>query len=204
MKLKITSIFALLFVLLPVTALAETLYVSDTLRVGIRTQPTNNVPSIAVVKSGTAVEVLKRKGSYIKVRTQSGVEGWVKSAYFSRKTPAARKLDNALKKIAALEKELKSLHKEQTKQQAKGVADPKLSEKIAALEKTNQNLKDELKSLRNRPMEKTDNMFSIKSISENIIYVVLGIFLVLICMGFLFGVSWHKSQVAKRLGGMSI
>ena len=157
-----------------------------------------------MVKSGTAVEVLKRKGSYIKVRTQSGVEGWVKSAYFSRKTPAARKLNNALKKIAALEKEIKSLHKEQTKQKARGVADPKLSEKIAALEKTNQNLKDELKSLRNRTSAKSENTISIKSISENIVYVVLGIFLVLICMGFLFGVSWHKSQVAKRLGGMSI
>ena len=194
----------LLITLLPLTAIAETLYVSDTLRVGIRTQPNNNVPSIAVVKSGVAVEVLKRKGSYIQIRTKSGVEGWVKGAYFSRKAPASQKLKVAQGKIKKLEKEIKQIQAKSKTAVAK--EDPKLLQKVADLEKANQSLQNEVAALKSRPATQTagENILSIKNINENVLYAILGILVVLLCLGFLFGVSWHKNQVAKRLGGMSI
>ncbi len=193
--------FFILF--LPLSALAETLYVSDTLRVGIRTLPNTNVPSISIVKSGTAVEVLKRKGSYIKIRTKNGVEGWVKGAYFSKKTPATKKLKEALNEISSLEKEIQSLNKQKNAQMKN--ATPDLSNEVKTLESRNQALKNEVLALKNTP--KTSNTapsFSLNDIDKNIIYGAVGGLVVLLCLGFLFGVSWHKSQVTKRLGGMSI
>ncbi|MDH3327394.1 MAG: TIGR04211 family SH3 domain-containing protein [Gammaproteobacteria bacterium] len=197
------KILTLLLVLTPLTAIAETLYVSDTLRVGIRTEPGNNVPSIAVVKSGAAVEVLDRKGSYIQVRTKSGVEGWVKSAYFSRKAPSAKLLNDAMTKISTLEKEINSLNKEQAKQ-ATITTDPSLTNKMTALEKNNQILKSEIHALKTKPGMDINNRLPFKNFDENTLYIALGTLIVLFSLGFLFGVKWHKSQVAKRLGGMII
>ena len=196
------TMLLLLLLLVPFTAIAETLYVSDTLRVGIRTKPNSSVPSIAVVRSGVAVEVLQRKGSYIQVRTKNGIEGWVKGAYFSRNIPAAKKLDNALTKIAALNKEVSSL----AKQNKTKATTPDLSDKVNALEPRNQALKTEISSLKSNPIAitKTESQYSISNISKNMLYITLGIILVLFSLGFLFGVSWHKNQIAKRMGGMSI
>ena len=203
-QLSLTQKILTLFLLFaPLSAIAETVYVSDTLRVGIRTLPNSNVPSIAVVKSGVAVEVLERRGSYIQIRTQSGVEGWVKGAYFSKTPPTANKLDKALIKISALEKEIKSL----STQKSTNIASksPDLSNKVKTLESNNQALKNEIEALKRRPNTTTaENPFSIKNIDKNIIYGIVGGLVVLLCIGFLFGVSWHKSQVTKRLGGMSI
>jgi len=197
-----TRILTLLLVLMPLTALAETLYVSDMLRIGIRTEPSSNVPSIAVIKSGVAVEVLKRKGSYIRIRTESGIEGWVKGAYFSKKTPSAKKLNSAMKKINKLESEIDTLNKQKNTQAMNNT--PELGVKIADLEKTNLLLEKEIKSLKSTPGKIPENKLSVSNINKNLLYIALGALVVLFSIGFLFGVSWHKNQVTKRLGGMSI
>jgi len=187
-----------LLITLPLPAICETLFVSDTLRVGIRTEPNNNVPSIAIIKSGVKIEVLERQGAYIKVRTKSGVEGWVKSAYFSSKMPAATRLKRANKKINKLENKIDSLNNQLSEKA------PDLSDEVQSLTSLNQSMKTEIKKLESRPPEKAMAQLSLDNINENVIYIVLGIFVMLISVGFLLGVSWHKNQIAKRLGGMSI
>ena len=207
LTLKMKKIAVILLVFSPLTAIAETLYVSDTLRVGIRTEPKSNTPSIAVIQSGAAVEVLAHKGSYIQVRTKSGVEGWVKGAYFSSQTPVSEKLDDALAEVSKLEKEIQTLSMQKNaKPTSPDVTNrsKELNDKINSLEKSNQSLTNEIQTLKSQPGHNMENKFSLKSINENTLYIALGILVVLFSLGFLFGVSWHKNQVAKRLGGMSI
>lgn len=199
-----------LLCILPLNLVAETLYVGDTLRVGIRPEPVKSLPSISVVQTGAAVEVLERKRSFAKIRTKNGVEGWVKSAYLTRKVPAFQKLNRAEKKIASLEKDLAKLRKSQNNQTKQDHS--KLSTKIQQLQKEKSELQNEISQLK-ADMSKQSNTskvqpkvisFDLGNMTRNTVYVIIGVILGILILGFLFGVSWYKQQVTKRLGGLSI
>jgi len=204
---KLILLFLLVF---PINLLAETLFVGDTLRVGIRSEPSKSVPSISVIKTGASVEVLERKNSYVKVRTQSGVEGWVKSAYLTRKTPANKKLLVANDKIKTLERELIALQKSSGETSSK--TQQKLQTTIQQLQSEKNSILKELNELKTNPIAPSSNNeaktklagFDLKSINKDLMYIILGAIIAILVLGFMFGVSWYKQQVTKRLGGLSI
>jgi SH3 domain protein len=200
----------LILCILPLNLFAETLYVGDTLRVGIRPEPSKSVPSISVIKTGAAVEVLERKNSYAKVRTKSGVQGWVKSAYLTRKTPAYNKLKVANKTINTLEQQLQALQEKndertkKTQQKLQATIKQLQTDKAAMLNEIN-SLKKQSSTVRSSENTKTD-ITSIKlgEIDKDLFYIVIGTIFAILILGFLFGVSWYKQQVTKRLGGLSL
>lgn len=203
--------FILLFLLiLPINLMAETLFVGDTLRVGIRPEPSKHVPSISIIKTGASVEVLERKNSYAKIRTQNGVEGWVKSAYLTRKTPANKELQAANKKIKTLENELSALQKASGEQTTK--AQQELQATIQQLQTEKSNMLKELNDLKTQPATTTSNKankhelagFDLTSLNKDLLYIILGAIIAILVLGFMVGVSWYKQQVTKRLGGLSI
>lgn len=71
---------------------AETLYVTDILRLGIYPGPDTTEDPIRVLVSGDALEVLERSGAYARVRTQRGDEGWVKTSYLVEAIPSKTRL----------------------------------------------------------------------------------------------------------------
>jgi SH3 domain protein len=97
----------------------ETQYVSDI--VPVRSSADNQAATIHPgLKSGTKLEVLASPdGDWAKVRTESGLEGWVPKRYL-RSTPSALlqldvaqvKLNEAVNKTQKLEKQLRSLQTE--------------------------------------------------------------------------------------------
>lgn len=89
---RISSLILLSLLLVDGQAVAETVYVIDMLRVGIRAQPTGSGPSEAVVKSGDRLEVLEKQGQYYRVRSTDGAEGWVNRGYISEEPTAAQQL----------------------------------------------------------------------------------------------------------------
>ena len=200
----------LILLILPINLLAETLFVGDTLRVGIRSEPSKSVPSISVIKTGASVEVLERKNSYVKVRTQSGVEGWVKSAYLTRKTPANKKLQAANDKIKSLEQELIALQKSSGEESSK--TQQKLQTTIQQLQTEKNSMLKELNELKTTPVESSSNNeakpnlaeFNLTNINKELMYIILGAIFAILVLGFMVGVSWYKQQVTKRLGGLSI
>jgi len=203
--------FIILFVLfLPINLMAETLYVGDTLRVGIRPEPSKSVPSISIIKTGASVEILERKNSYAKVRTQNGVEGWVKSAYLTRKTPANKKLQAANKKIKTLEKELVSLQKSSGEKTSK--AQQELQATIQQLQTEKSTMLKELNELKTQPTAASSSNkiknelagFDLANLNKDLMYIILGAIIAILVLGFMVGVSWYKQQVTKRLGGLSI
>jgi hypothetical protein len=189
--------------LMPLASIAETVYVGDTLRVGVRNEPGSRTASLAVVPTGTALDVIERRGGYMKVRTPGGVEGWVKSAYMTHRKPAKLLLVNARSKINQLEKELKTLRRMQPGQNIQQEA---LAETIERLEAEKATLERQINS-GDRSVSQMHNTGAVLNVGEyevnpKVWISALAIFL--ICVGFLVGVTWHKNQVTKRLGGLTL
>jgi SH3 domain protein len=72
--------------------LAETLYVTDQVTVGLRADATPDSAVLATASTGAALEVLERSGSVVRVRNGNGVEGWVDAAALATEPPAAQRL----------------------------------------------------------------------------------------------------------------
>ncbi|HEX6997597.1 MAG TPA: TIGR04211 family SH3 domain-containing protein [Gammaproteobacteria bacterium] len=144
---------------LTAAASAETLYVTDILRLGLHhAQDTSDAPFDSLV-SGTPLEVLERVPSYARVRTPDGREGWVKSMFLVTDKPAqarvaeleaeVAKLKDAAKRAdaarAAAEQEAARLAKEA----ASGTDSVEaLRATVARLEGINRKLEDRLETYR--------------------------------------------------------
>lgn len=72
-------------------ARAETVYVTDHLRVALRAEPTAEAATVVMLNSGTALEVLARAEGMVQVRTQDA-EGWIDARYVMAQAPAAAQL----------------------------------------------------------------------------------------------------------------
>jgi len=95
---------ACLLALLPLTARAETRYVSDILVVTVRDQPTNSAQTLTTALTGDPLEVLEETGDYLRVKTAKGVEGYIRSQYVSKETPKSeqiRQLGERVKQLQA-------------------------------------------------------------------------------------------------------
>ena len=101
----------LVFILLlqPLWAVAEQVYINDTLRVGVRPSPSGSVAPLAVVTTGMRLQVLDRVEGYLKIRGKNNVEGWIKDIYVVDEAPSIIKLHALRTKHAAAMTELKRL-----------------------------------------------------------------------------------------------
>lgn len=90
-------------------ALAETLYVTDILRLGLhRASDTSDSPFRTLV-SGDELEVLEKTRFYARVRTTDGQVGWVKASYLVDEKPAQSRLADLTGERDALAQQLTSM-----------------------------------------------------------------------------------------------
>lgn len=82
---------ALLFAATPV--LAETLYVTDRILLGVHQMPSEQSPVITSIASGASVTVLLRNENFLRVRTADGQEGWVSTKFLKKEQPASAELE---------------------------------------------------------------------------------------------------------------
>ena len=73
----------LLLCLFSASVYGETMYVSDTLKLTLRTGPSIENKIIAVIESGQEMEVIKFGDEWSQVRLPNGKEGWVLSRYLT-------------------------------------------------------------------------------------------------------------------------
>lgn len=104
---------AAVLVLVTSTAFAATRYVTDELRVGVRTGAGTQYRIIEVLDSGMQVETLQSEGDWSQVRTPQGNTGWMPTQYLVEQPVAADRLrsaraelESARERIAELEEEL--------------------------------------------------------------------------------------------------
>ncbi len=183
--------------LLPATSLAETLYVGDKLRVGVRANPSSKAPALTIISSGTAVEVLQRKQHFLKVRTPNGTIGWVKSAYFSSQKPARLQLREIEAQLQQREHELRSL---QAQYQDKQRQLEQLSQRLASAEETNRLLQRQQQGATSTSVTPA----TAQALDKNALGIAGASMAGVLALGFVLGIWWHRRAVARRLGGITL
>lgn len=169
---------------------AQDVYVKDTLRVGVRTEPGNQIAPIAVVTTGMRLRILQDRGDFIKIRTEDGIEGWVRASYVGEEAPAAIQL----KQLQTAFDQLQARVDQQQELVNTGKQDKQtMLNELALLRKANSRLRTQLQEHENQAMQSAFG------------YVWKSLLVLIICMvGFSIGVSWHRSRAMKRLGGLRV
>ena len=85
----------LLFALVGSVHAAQKAYVDDKLVITLRTGKGNGFQILRTLPSGTALDVLQSDGEYARVRTPTGLEGWVRTQYLTNEPVAAQRLEQA-------------------------------------------------------------------------------------------------------------
>lgn len=183
---------------------ADYVYVNDELRVGVRPKPSSRSNATSVVITGMRLEVLEKRGNYLRIRTDKGDEGWVKKTYTTTQAPAAVRLKK-------LQQQLQS---QQAPQQ-----DPEenkaLRKEISSLNEANSQYRDQILGLTQRleqasnapkqqPEQPSATSFAeIRSLGSVLWWLPLAI-LVSIVVGFFLGAQWFKRYTMRKLGGLNI
>jgi SH3 domain protein len=181
------------------SACAETVYVTDVLRLGLYDAPDSSDKPVENLVSGTALEVLERDASYAHVRLTDGREGWVKATYLVTDKPASARVleleaevggfENAAAAAksaqTAAEQELAGLRGEL--QSNTGSAET-IKETIARLESENQAHIERLEMYRH---------------TLPLAWVVPALVVSLVA-GFLVGLWWLDALIRRRHGGFRV
>lgn len=161
---------AAILILATTAALGATRYVTDELRLSVRTGAGNQYRIIEVIDSGTRVETLQTEGDWTEVRTPEGNTGWLLSRYLVEQPVAADRLrtaraelEDARERIGELEDALTEAQGEaqSARQRVESLTteNRKLESRIANAERglelhdENERLKENLKSLMRRTEE---------------------------------------------------
>lgn len=161
---------AAILILATTAAFGATRYVTDELRVSVRTGAGNQYRIIEVVDSGTRIETLQTEGEWAQVRTPEGNTGWMRAQYLieqpiaaDRLRTARAELEDARERIGELEEALAQAREEtaSARERVESLSTDKerLESRIANAERglelhdENERLKENVKSLMRRAEE---------------------------------------------------
>lgn len=180
-------------------AVAETAYVTDSLRLGLHAAADTSDRAFENLVSGTAVEVLERNSSYARVRLSDGREGWVKATFLVTLKPAAAR-------VAELETEMLTLREAAVAAKtAQAGAEQALARYTAELQartgsaetvqETVERLQAENRAYEER-LESYRLALPIKWVIPALVVVLVG--------GFLAGLWWLDALIRRRHGGFRV
>lgn len=186
----------------PMASSAETLYVSDRLVIGLRSDITDSATIVKSVETGTALEVLERHGTRVRVRGADGVEGWVEERYLSAQAPVRAR-------VAELEGEITRLRAEAARAAAKVDAGPKLAQleaelgqatkKLAQAQAELEQTRAVLAEARRTPIERRP---AEASVSHGSLFAWFAAGFAMLGIGFIAGMVWVRESIRRRMGGM--
>jgi SH3 domain protein len=100
---------ALLLMMLPFAAFAETAYITDNLRLGLHQAADTSDRAFRTLESGQELEIISRNRNYANVSLPDGVQGYVKAAYLVFEKPAKLIVTETQSANENLKQELESL-----------------------------------------------------------------------------------------------
>jgi len=185
--------------LIPVSALGETVYVTDNLRLGLyEAEDTSGRPT-RMLESGQAMEILSRDRNYANVQLPDGSEGWVKSAYLVGDKPAKLIVAELTAERDAVQAELEELEQ--------AFAEPAAT--IETLRNDALSFDTQLAESNARANALEEENASIRGLKEQyrgslpLSWVAIAIVVCLIA-GILLGAWWVDRQSRVRHGGIRI
>ena len=129
----------LMFCLFSTVVYGETMYVSDILKLTLRTGPSTENKILAVIESGQQLEVVEFGREWSQVQLSNGKEGWVLSRYLTDTETNNVKLDRLQSKHKNLMTQAAALLEENNRLQTE-------NKKLEAAFKTNQKQADKVRS----------------------------------------------------------
>lgn len=185
--------------LLPMIAAAETVYITDNLRLGLHQAEDTSDRAFRMLESGQELEIISRNRNYANVQLPDGASGYVKAAYLVDEKPAKLIVAETAAERDALIAEL-----EETKRAFAGPA------------ATIQGLKDEVTDLTSKLAGAGSEVADLKKENASIqgmkerykgslpltwVAAAIGVCLI---GGFLGGLWWVDRSSRKRHGGIRI
>lgn len=186
-------------VLLSPLTVAETLYVTDILRLGMYPSPDTNDNPVRVLTSGDALEILERTGSYVRVRTEIGDEGWVKTSYLVEEIPSKTQLAELTVATEQLRSQVAQLEAGLSERDAE-LASVRLERDQLA--QSTASVRAEADDLRGKNAELTQQIDN-AGISVQLHWLALALVAMLVS-GFIGGWWWTDARQRARHGGYRI
>src|SRR5512134_1802902 len=81
-------------------AQAETVYVAERIRIGLRAEVLETSAVVKTVETGTPLEVVERFDKLVRVRDPQGGEGWIEARYLTPDPPARLQFDKLQEDLA--------------------------------------------------------------------------------------------------------
>ncbi len=81
-------------------AQAETVYVAERMRIGLRAEVVETSAVVKTVETGTPLEVIERFDKLVRVRDPQGTEGWIEARYLTPDPPARLQLTKLQEDLA--------------------------------------------------------------------------------------------------------
>jgi SH3 domain protein len=180
-------------------ACAETVYVTDSLRLGLHAASDTSDRPFENLVSGTSLEVLERTASYARVRVPDGREGWVKATFIVTEKPAAARVLELEAELGALQGAVVEANAAQT------AAEQELSRWRAELKATTgsaETIEEAMQRLlaENRAHEER---FEDYRHTLPLKWVIPALVLTLVA-GFLAGLWWLDALIRRRHGGFRV
>jgi SH3 domain protein len=196
--MRLTS--GLLFLIaLPLSAIAETAYVTDQLRLGLHRAADTSDRSFRTLQSGQEVEILSQTRNYANVRLPDGTVGYVKVAYLVTEKPAALIVAETQSENEKLQEELA-----RTKSQFAGPAatidalERQVADQHAALNEGTRRIAELREQNEGYLSRQAQYRYSLP------VSWVIGATGVCLIAGFLGGLWWLDYRGRKRHGGFRI
>jgi SH3 domain protein len=215
--IKVFVIALILFAVVSYSAQAETMYVTDVLRITVREGNGLDYKIIDVLESGQEVEVISSGDEWAKVRLSNGKEGWMAGKYLTSQKPGSAALNKLQEKEALLNSQNSALRTEnsQLRDELKNIS-LQLAESKQALFVTNKSfetLKDspnsyvELEtkykeaekklSLQKNKMENLEDELTRLLRQQNVMWLLAGAGILLV--GFIIGYNARRDKRRSSL-----
>lgn len=188
-----------LLAFMPLSALAETAYVTDNLRLNVYPTADFSGSPFRTLQSGDAFEVLSRGQLAAHVELEDGTTGYVRAAYIVYDPPARLIVSQTQAENDRLNRELDELRA--------SFAEPAAA--IESLEQQAADLTAQLGEANARAAALEDRNASLERRAENYQYSlpytwVAGAIVICLIAGFLLGLWWVDRQNRKRHGGIRV
>lgn len=188
-----------LLLLMPLTVAAETVYVTDNLRLGLHQAADTSDRAFRTLDSGQELEILSRDRNYAHVSLPDGVKGYVKAAYLVDDKPAKLIVAETQAEVDRLTAQLEELRRQ--------FGTPAAT--IATLEQEAGSLRAELDSNTAQLSELTEDNADLRQRQSQFQYSlpltwVGGAIGVCLIGGFLLGLWWVDRRSRQRHGGVRI
>jgi len=196
----------ILMILMPLDSLANTIYVTDVLKLKLRATPSNDAEVVTNLTSGDKLTILEKQKRYTRVKTSDGKSGWVQSWFLTDKIPATflvngvnKEKETLLAQLTKAEAKLKNFDSETARE------NEQLKNSVATLS----NKINNLTATRNELEKKIDNQSSKLAKYEfaekfNLNFIILLFFLFSFSAGFICSRIWMRIQERKRLWGYQL